>query len=179
MAGTDIANHWPVENAGRCRKAGPVVEFRGPMRQRPPPDPIPPPQEPRAMFIRTSTAAAPWAEVRAFSTTDAPDVALGAVRSDNWLGFGGCFNERGWQALSHLDDPARDRVLRDLFAEDGLALSCNRLPIGANDPDTDYGMERFSIARDHKALIPYTALRRRRGGVTCSFTPRPGARRPG
>lgn len=124
------------------------------------------------MFIRNSTLSRPWSETRSEPAIGPADVAPGAVLARDWLGFGGCFNELGWRALSHLDAPARDAVLHKLFAEEELALSYNRLPIGANDyseswyshnelghgdndPDTDFGMERFSIARDHRALIPF------------------------
>lgn len=116
----------------------------------------------------------PWQSVATEPATRATacDAMLGAVETKGWLGFGGCFNELGWRALSRLDAGGRDRVLRALFAEDGLALSYNRLPIGANDYSeswyshneiglghndvaTDFAMERFSIHRDHRALIPY------------------------
>lgn len=100
------------------------------------------------------------------------DASLGDVITDGWLGFGGCFNELGWRALGHLTADERGRVLRALFAEDGLALSYNRMPLGANDysenwyshdeiglghngPATDFAMERFSIHRDHRSLIPF------------------------
>lgn len=98
--------------------------------------------------------------------------SLGTPITEDWLGFGGCFNELGWRALGHLTAAERNQVLRALFAEDELALSYNRMPIGANDyseswyshdeiglghndPATDFSMERFSIHRDGGALIPY------------------------
>ncbi len=81
-------------------------------------------------------------------------------------GFGGCFNELGHVAISHLADEERSRVLHDLFHPEGAhKLSVCRLPIGAsdyaldwyslNETDGDLAMEHFSIERDKKHLIPY------------------------
>jgi glucosylceramidase len=81
-------------------------------------------------------------------------------------GFGGCFNEKGWQALSVLSADERRGVMRALFAPgEGLGLVFGRVPIGAsdyaldryslNETAGDYGMERFSIDRDRNAIIPY------------------------
>lgn len=82
-------------------------------------------------------------------------------------GFGGCFNERGWESLSALSEPVREQVLRDLFApeDDGCRFTLARTPIGASDYamdwyslcDTpeDYELRDFSIARDRKYLLPF------------------------
>lgn len=81
-------------------------------------------------------------------------------------GFGGCFNELGWVALSKLPEGKRKEILDELFLKD---LGCNfnfcRLPIGANDyslewyshneTDNDYEMKHFSTERDSKYLLPY------------------------
>jgi len=84
-----------------------------------------------------------------------------------WKGFGGCFNELGWIALSKLAQEERDAVLRGLFSNDPgcCGFSYCRMPIGAsdyarswyshNEHDGDYAMEHFSIERDHRHLIPY------------------------
>ena len=83
-----------------------------------------------------------------------------------WWGFGGCFNEIGWDALNKIDSDAREQVLHDLFAGDGLCrFNFCRIPIGAsdyalewyslNEHDGDFSMEHFSIERDRKNLIPY------------------------
>jgi glucosylceramidase len=80
-------------------------------------------------------------------------------------GFGGCFNELGWQALGKAPETDRHRVLAALFGDDGCAFNEARIPIGASDfaldayslddtPD-DYDLKDFSIARDQQALIPY------------------------
>ena len=90
-----------------------------------------------------------------------PDVKLQTVD-----GFGACFNELGWNALSVLDEAGREIILKDLFdPREGLKLNICRMPIGANDYARDYyslndsaddfGMKYFSIARDKQMLIPY------------------------
>lgn len=92
-----------------------------------------------------------------------------------WRGFGGCFNELGWLALSRIPAAKRGKVLDALFnTRTGCAFNLCRLPIGAsdyaaewyshNESAGDYTMRRFSIARDKTILIPYIqeALKRRR-----------------
>jgi len=80
-------------------------------------------------------------------------------------GFGGCFNELGWMALSRLPEGDREAVLDLLFGQEGLGLNYCRVPIGASDyaagwysldetPD-DYALEHFSIERDRQHLLPY------------------------
>jgi len=81
-------------------------------------------------------------------------------------GFGGAFNEQGWEALSVLTAPARDAVMKAIFDPvEGLRFNVCRTPIGASDyaidrytldesPD-DFAMESFSIDRDRQRLIPY------------------------
>ncbi|MFD1957308.1 glycoside hydrolase family 30 beta sandwich domain-containing protein [Paenibacillus thailandensis] len=81
-------------------------------------------------------------------------------------GFGGCFNELGYVALSRLSDEQRGSLFHSLFHPDGEhKLSICRLPIGAsdyalewyshNETDGDFGMKHFSIERDFKYLTPY------------------------
>ena len=80
-------------------------------------------------------------------------------------GFGGCFNELGWLALSHLSQNKREEVLDELFSSDKANINFCRLPIGANDysvdwysldeVDGDYDLEHFSIERDKKCLVEY------------------------
>jgi glucosylceramidase len=81
-------------------------------------------------------------------------------------GFGGCFNELGWIALSTADPGKRQEVLDEFFDnETGCRFTYCRTPIGAsdfaaewysyNETDGDYRMESFSIERDFKYLIPY------------------------
>jgi glucosylceramidase len=82
------------------------------------------------------------------------------------VGFGGAFNEKGWEALAYLSEADRSSVLASLFSPGaGLSLTLNRLPVGANDysiarytlddgPE-DPAMERFSIEHDRQMLLPY------------------------
>jgi len=82
-----------------------------------------------------------------------------------WEGFGGCFNELGWQALRELDAEDRDQIIESLFGQDGLNFDIARLPIGASDYAAawhsydevpgDFALEHFSIERDQQMLIPY------------------------
>jgi len=81
-------------------------------------------------------------------------------------GWGGCFNEKSWDAMSVLSPSDRDRIIRMFFdAEKGCKLNICRTPIGAsdyaldnytyNDTPRDFLMSDFSIDRDRCALIPY------------------------
>lgn len=80
-------------------------------------------------------------------------------------GFGGCFNEKGWDALTTLDDGAKSVVLQNLFGEQGLRWALNRMPIGASDfadsyyslDDTvgDLAITNLTLARDEEKLLPY------------------------
>lgn len=81
-------------------------------------------------------------------------------------GFGGCFNELGWMAISHLNEDAKKQLFTELFDSDkGCRFNLCRLPIGAsdyaaewyslNENDGDYLMEKFSIDRDKLYLIPF------------------------
>lgn len=88
--------------------------------------------------------------------------------AQTWEGFGGAFNELGWQDLSLLGDADRAQALDLLFGADGARLAFGRIPIGASDyaldrytddevpgGGTDYALTQFSIARDLMALIPF------------------------
>lgn len=79
--------------------------------------------------------------------------------------WGGCFADRGYMAMSRLDESERMQIIRALFGEDGLRLSAARLPMGNNDysdrhksydeHENDYDMAHFSISGDEKYLLPY------------------------
>jgi glucosylceramidase len=81
-------------------------------------------------------------------------------------GFGACFNELGWVALSALSEADQSAVFRELFAP-GVGASFNvcRMPVGANDfsrgwysydetPD-DFELRDFNIANDFDTLVPF------------------------
>lgn len=81
------------------------------------------------------------------------------------LGFGGCFNELGWEALKKTDKAVQDEFLEELYGKEGCGFNMGRLPIGANDfslnwyscDDTegDYELKDFTIERDKQYTIPY------------------------
>jgi glucosylceramidase len=88
------------------------------------------------------------------------------TKYQKFTGFGGCFNEMGWDALSVLDAAEVTKALKLLFdANDGANFAYGRLPMGASDYSMswytldetagDYAMNDFSIARDREKLIPY------------------------
>lgn len=81
------------------------------------------------------------------------------------FGFGGCFNELGWEALQLVDEKVRKEFLDELFLEENCNFTYGRIPIGANDfslewyscddVDGDYELKHFNIERDKKYTIPY------------------------
>jgi glucosylceramidase len=84
-----------------------------------------------------------------------------------WDGFGGCFNEMGWDALSVVSADQVTTAMKLLFDPSaGANFVYGRLPMGASDYATswytlddgttpDYTMANFSIARDRLKLIPF------------------------
>lgn len=95
------------------------------------------------------------------------DLRLNGVEYQKMFGFGGCFNEQGYEALVTLPEDKQNSLLRELFSPntEGCKLNFCRMPIGANDyamdwysldeTPGDYNLEHFSIDRDRKRLIPY------------------------
>ncbi len=81
-------------------------------------------------------------------------------------GFGGCFNELGYQALTEIasEDDA-EQIFKELFDPSEMNFVFNRAPVGANDfslnwysydeTDGDLELKDFSVERDEKTLIPY------------------------
>ena len=118
-----------------------------------------------AMTCRSSPRPnAPWTEISASDARATNDLSAGDAITANFKSFGTCFNELVWVALQKASAADRAEVLRLMFSPQEMALSYNRLPIGANDFSTswysrnetagDYAMETFSISRDHVAVIP-------------------------
>ncbi len=116
-------------------------------------------------WIATSPTAT-WDENTLHPTEASPQLVITDHRQQVIEGFGGCFNEMGWQALQTLSTDRRAQVLRDLFdPTTGCGYRLCRVPIGANDyalewyshneHDGDIAMEYFSIAHDQLSLIPY------------------------
>lgn len=118
-----------------------------------------------ATWVSTTPDSA-WSVRQAQEAAGEPGLELTGRRGQTVEGFGGCFNELGWRALSALDQAKRDSVMADLFGPgDGCRFSMGRVPIGAsdfalqwyshNETDGDLAMEHFSIERDHAYLLPY------------------------
>ena len=119
----------------------------------------------------SSTQVDPWQELPATVLSQAQDTESNVVRLDPATtyqtvdGFGGCFNELGWQALQALDNEKQAVALKALFDASGCNFNLCRVPMGANDfalewysfdeTPNDYAMTNFSIARDQKILIPF------------------------
>jgi len=116
----------------------------------------------------TSAANAYWittGQVTRLTTGTADWTVDENTKYQRWDGFGGCFNEMGWDALSVVSAEI-PRAMKLLFdAKDGANFAYGRLPLGASDysmswytlDDTagDYTMDKFSIARDKEKLIPF------------------------
>ncbi len=114
-----------------------------------------------------TTSAAAWRESEPRPAAGGgAHLRLGAGRAQTWEGWGGCFNELGWIALSALPAARRDAVLRALFdPRDGCRFGLCRVPVGAsdyaaewyshNETPGDLAMRHFSIARDREHLLPY------------------------
>ncbi|MBN2575999.1 MAG: hypothetical protein JXP73_15660, partial [Deltaproteobacteria bacterium] len=104
-----------------------------------------------------------WTEV----TSGNADVTVNDGKTyQNWSGFGGTFNEAGWDAMSVLGAADRERAVKLLFhATEGANFAYGRVPIGAsdyamdrytlNENAGDYAMDKFSVERDRQKLIPY------------------------
>jgi glucosylceramidase len=119
-----------------------------------------------------STSELPWQRKAALTlttTTEAADSVIELYPNKTLQtidGFGGCFNELGWEALQIISKGERDTILNNLFnPKQGYQFNICRMPIGANDyavdwyshneTPNDYKMTQFSIERDKKRLIPY------------------------
>ena len=81
-------------------------------------------------------------------------------------GFGGAFNEMGWNYLNMLSAADKDHAMKLLFdGTDGAHFGIGRIPIGASDyalqrytddeTANDTSLTSFSITEDMKYLIPY------------------------
>lgn len=119
--------------------------------------------------IYSTTATERWIEKKNLLDKVSEGYTDIVVSTDSLLqeitGFGGTFNELGWDALQCLSQKERDKVMMSLFSKDGANFCLGRTPIGAsdyafgyysyNDVKDDYTMRNFSIDRDRYILIPY------------------------
>jgi glucosylceramidase len=122
------------------------------------------------------------------STGNATVTVNDSSASQTWEGFGGAFNEKGWQYLQTLSQSDQDRAIQLLFGTDGANFAMGRIPMGSSDyavtrytcdeGSADTSMANFNTTEDEKYLIPYikAALA---VSQTSSSGPAPGHRPPG
>ena len=106
-------------------------------------------------------------QLKPFGSTLSIDMeVLPSQKQQTIEGWGGCFNELGWDALQLLGTKERDSVFKSLFdPNEGLKFNICRMPIGANDyarkwyslndSAGDFQMNHFSIDHDKTVLVPY------------------------
>lgn len=112
-----------------------------------------------------SNEHAQWKEKRCERTDTPATLACDARRYQRMEGFGACFNELGYRALSHLSPDDRAALFAELYSPERANFNVCRVPIGANDyaedwyslDETagDYALAHFGIERDKRRLIPY------------------------
>jgi len=105
-----------------------------------------------------------WSELNALSEVKGEELKIGKAIGEEIYGFGACFNEIGMKAIASLPEEDQNEIYDELFSEEGLGFSYNRISIAANDfaedwysyNDTkgDYEMKNFSIERDKQYIIP-------------------------
>lgn len=113
----------------------------------------------------SSNEHAQWLEKRCECTSAQATLLCDGRTYQRMEGFGACFNELGYRALSHLSSVDRDALMTALYSPEQANFNLCRLPIGANDyaedwyslDETagDYALKHFSIERDKRCLIPY------------------------
>jgi glucosylceramidase len=118
-----------------------------------------------------STNDSPWTVSELVGSTSEADenskIEIYPSREEQTIdGFGGCFNELGWEALNIVSEEEKEAILKALFDTiSGCKFNKCRMPIGANDYALDWysydevpgdlEMKHFSIERDKKRLVPY------------------------
>lgn len=107
-----------------------------------------------------------WKEEGIGNYNESQDVLeLTGEQRQTVLGFGGCFNELGWQALGLAKQEQKEEFIKELFGKEECDFNYGRIPIGANDfslewyscdeVDGDYELKHFNIERDKIHTIPY------------------------
>ena len=99
------------------------------------------------------------------STGNATVTVNDSTASQTWEGFGGAFNEKGWQYLQMLSQSDQDRAMKLLFGTDGAHFAMGRIPMGSSDyavtrytcdeGSADTSMANFNTTEDEKYLIPF------------------------
>lgn len=118
----------------------------------------------------TSTSDVKWElsnklKLKNISDEKGYDIIISGEKAQKIEGFGGCFNELGWDALMELSDVDRTKIIHDLFSPQEANFCYNRIPMGAsdfamnfysfNDVADDFDMVNFSIDRDRHILLRY------------------------
>lgn len=124
-----------------------------------------PPVEPQVI---TTASGAAWKTDGTLTevTSGNADVTVNDNAMQTFTGFGGTFNEKGWDALMALSEADRARAIKLLFDPyEGAKFVYGRIPIGAsdyannrytlNEMANDAMQTNFSIERDKMKLIPY------------------------
>ncbi|HXJ21948.1 MAG TPA: glycoside hydrolase family 30 protein [Polyangia bacterium] len=122
---------------------------------------------PASMTLITSASGATW-KTGALTTVTSGNADMTVVDgtvNQTIDGFGGAFNEMGWDDLKQLSSSDSAQAIDLLFGSDGARFVFGRIPIGATDfaltrytddeTANDYTMDHFSIAPDQTNLIPY------------------------
>lgn len=124
-----------------------------------------------------------WQEGAVKNTGGEDTLNLTEGRKQEVSGFGGCFNEMGWDALKLATEADRKQFLDELFGADACGFSYGRVPIGANDfslewyscdeTKDDFALRDFNIERDKAYTIPFVrqAVERQGKGFSVFASP--------
>ncbi len=75
------------------------------------------------MRIRISTKDAAWVEGDVRVVEGEADVVARGTITENFKGFGACFNELSWIALKKTDAASREQMIHDVFSPEWARLS--------------------------------------------------------
>ena len=113
-----------------------------------------------------------------------PEIVLNTNEvQQTFKGWGTCFSELGYDALSVLPEDIQQQVMQRMFAPDGdLRFTIGRIPVGANDyarswyscdeMEGDLELRYFNIERDKQTIIPFIrAAQKYNPGLTFWVSP--------
>ncbi|MDA3892132.1 MAG: beta-glycosidase [Salinivirgaceae bacterium] len=124
----------------------------------------------QTITLVSTTEQEPWETKEVENTTasaETADIIIDRTQTLQTIeGFGGCFNELGWDALSSLSEEDRNSIMSEFFTpETGANFTICRMPVAANDfsmdwysydeVEGDFAMDSFNIANDLNTLIPF------------------------
>ncbi|MDP4276206.1 MAG: glycoside hydrolase family 30 beta sandwich domain-containing protein [Bacteroidota bacterium] len=124
----------------------------------------------KTIKVITTTSDKPWITQQFTDKKNAENLSEDIIVYPDSLmqkidGFGGAFNELGWDALQVLPLEKQKEVMQSLFSPSGVNFSMGRVPVGASDyalsyysycdVKEDFTMHDFNISRDRYILIPY------------------------